>query len=44
VRLEILGQLKNPKTSAGIEIAFLRLVAKRLNQLRYRVPNNLFGQ
>jgi hypothetical protein len=36
VRLEGLGQLKNPVTSSGIKP--LRLVAQCLNQLRYRVP------
>jgi hypothetical protein len=38
VRLEGLGQLKNPMTSSGIEPAASRLVAYCLNQLRYRVP------
>jgi hypothetical protein len=37
VRLEELGQLKNPMTSSGIEPATFRLVAWCLNQLRYRV-------
>jgi hypothetical protein len=37
VRLERLGKLKNPMKS-GIEPATFRLVAKYLNQLRYRVP------
>jgi hypothetical protein len=36
VRLEGLGQLKNPMTSSGIEPATFRLVAQ-CNQLRYRV-------
>jgi hypothetical protein len=38
VRLEGLGQLKNPMTSLGFEPATFRLVALCLNQLRYRVP------
>jgi hypothetical protein len=37
VRLEGLGQLKNPLTSSGVEAATLRLVALCLNQPRYRV-------
>jgi hypothetical protein len=37
VRLEGLGQLKNPVTSSGLEPANFRLVAQCLNQLRYRV-------
>jgi hypothetical protein len=37
VRLEGLGQLKNPMTSSGIENATFRLVAKCLNQLSYCV-------
>jgi hypothetical protein len=41
VRLEELRQLKNPMTSSGIEPATFRLVAKCLNQLRYRVPQLL---
>jgi hypothetical protein len=36
VRLEELCQLKNSTISTGIEPATLRLVAKCLNQLRYR--------
>jgi hypothetical protein len=36
VRLEGLGKLKNK--SSGLKPATLRLVAKYLNQLRYRVP------
>jgi hypothetical protein len=38
VRLEGLGQLKNPMTSSGIETATFRFVALGLNQLRYHVP------
>jgi hypothetical protein len=38
VRLEGLGQLKNPVTSLGIDPVTFRLVAQCLNQLRYRVP------
>jgi hypothetical protein len=38
MRLEGLGQLKNPVISLGIEPATFRLVAYCLNQLRYRVP------
>jgi hypothetical protein len=38
VRLEGLGQLKNPMTSLRIESATFRLVAYCLNQLRYREP------
>jgi hypothetical protein len=40
VRLEGLGQFKNPVTSSRIEIAAFLLVAYYLNQLRYRVPQN----
>jgi hypothetical protein len=40
VRLEGLGQLKNPMTSSGIEPATFRLVAYCLNQLRYCVPRD----
>jgi hypothetical protein len=43
VRLEGLGQLKNPETSWGIEPATFRLVAKCFNQLRYRVPRFVGG-
>jgi hypothetical protein len=39
VRLEGLGQLKNPMTSSGIEPATFQLVTQCLNQLRYRVPS-----
>jgi hypothetical protein len=38
VRLEGLGQFKNPITTLGIEPATFRLVSWCLNQLRYRVP------
>jgi hypothetical protein len=38
VRLEELGQLKNPMTSSGIEPATFRFVEQCLNQLRCRVP------
>jgi hypothetical protein len=41
VRLEGLGQLKNPMNSSEIEPATFRLVALCLNQLRYRVPRRL---
>jgi hypothetical protein len=37
VRLEGLGQLKNPVTSSAFETVTFRLVALCLNQLRYRV-------
>jgi hypothetical protein len=43
VRLEVLGQLKNPITSSGIELETFRLVAQCLKQLRYRVPLNYYG-
>jgi hypothetical protein len=39
VRLEVLGQLKNPMTSSGSEPATSRLVAQCLNQLRTRVSH-----
>jgi hypothetical protein len=42
MRLEVLGQLKNPVTSSGIEPATFRLIALCLNQLRYRVPPNYY--
>jgi hypothetical protein len=38
LRLEGLGQLKNPMISLGIEPATFGLVAESHNQLRYRVP------
>jgi hypothetical protein len=38
VRMEGLGQLKNPMTSSGIQPMTFRLVAWCINQLRYRVP------
>jgi hypothetical protein len=38
MRLEGLGQFKNSITSSGIERVAFRLVAQRLNQLRYRAP------
>jgi hypothetical protein len=40
VRLEGLGQLKNPMTSSEIEPATFRLVAYCLNQLRYHVSTS----
>jgi hypothetical protein len=36
VRLEGLGQLKNPVGSSGIELETFRLGALCLNELRYR--------
>jgi hypothetical protein len=39
VRLEVLGKLKSPVTSLGMEPATFRLVAQCLNQPRYRVPS-----
>jgi hypothetical protein len=39
VRLKGLGKLKNPMTSSVIEPASFRLVAQRLDQLRYRVAS-----
>jgi hypothetical protein len=38
MRLEGLGQSKNPVASLGLEPVIFRLVAYCLNQLRYRVP------
>jgi hypothetical protein len=38
LRLESLGQLKNPTTSSEIENTIFRLAAQCLNQLRYRLP------
>jgi hypothetical protein len=40
VRLEGLGQLKNPMTPSEIEPATFWLVAQCLNQLRYRLGIN----
>jgi hypothetical protein len=40
MRLEGLGQFKNPVTSLGTEPATFRLVAYCLNELRYLVPPN----
>jgi hypothetical protein len=40
VRLEGIGQLKNPVTWSVIETATFRLVAQCSNQLRYHVPSN----
>jgi hypothetical protein len=39
MRLQGLGQLRNPITSSGIEPATFRLIAQCLNQLRYRMPH-----
>jgi hypothetical protein len=39
VRLEGLGQFKNPMASSGIELAAFQIVAQCLNQLRYCVPH-----
>jgi hypothetical protein len=41
LRLEELGQLKNPMASLGIEPATFQLVAHCLNQLPYRVPTEI---
>jgi hypothetical protein len=41
VRLEGLGQLKNPVASSGFDPATYWLVAFCLNQIRYRVPHEL---
>jgi hypothetical protein len=35
MRLERLGELKNPMTLLGIEFATFRLIAQFLNQLQY---------
>jgi hypothetical protein len=40
VRLEVLGQLKNPMNSSGIELATFRLVAYCLNQLWYMLSGS----
>jgi hypothetical protein len=39
MRLERLGQLRNPMTSSGLNPATFQLVAQCLNQLRNRVPH-----
>jgi hypothetical protein len=44
VRLQGLGQLKNPIDSSRIEPATFRLVAWSLDQLRYRVSHSGSGQ
>jgi hypothetical protein len=41
VRLEGLGQLKNPTTWSGVEPTIFRLAAYCLNQLRYGVPQDV---
>jgi hypothetical protein len=41
VRLEGLAQLKNPMTSSGFDPAAIRLVAKCLKPLRYRVARTI---
>jgi hypothetical protein len=38
VKLEELGQFKNPVTPFGIESTTFRFVSQFLNQLRHRVP------
>jgi hypothetical protein len=43
VRLEGLGQLKNPVTSWRFEPAIFRHVVQCLNQLRYRMPHLSFS-
>jgi hypothetical protein len=40
MRLEGLGQLKNPVTSSGFDPTTFLLVASCLNQLRYSVPQH----
>jgi hypothetical protein len=39
MRLEKLGQLKNPITASGTEPATFRLATQCLNQQRYHVPH-----
>jgi hypothetical protein len=44
VRLEGLGQLRNPVSSSGMEPASFRLVAYCLNQLHYRVSPTILTE